>query len=138
MDFVPQTGAKSGTSAQMRTQQDLGDSRWERWLKATVGEETVRGIARKAGVSHTTVRRWIADGVPHNAAWELTVRFRGDPALTCVVLGYVQPDEVGKFNYAAVVKYATTKVLVDELARRVDIGREQYPHIKMQDRVADL
>lgn len=119
-----------GTSSQKGT--TVNEAQRLRWLKATTGEDGIRAIARKVGRSHTTVQRWLRHGIPHRIVWELTLRFDGDPVQACVVLGYVAPDEVPLFNYAAVAKYMPTYILAEELVERTRITRELYPHIKLQ------
>jgi len=95
-----------------------GDNKWFRWLASVTRETTARGIARACGVSHTTVQRWIAKGVPPQTVWELTLRFKGDPVATLVVLGRIEPDRVNELNFAAIVKYADADVLTAELHSR--------------------
>jgi hypothetical protein len=113
-------------------------TKWRRWLTKTTGEKSTRAIARKVGVSHTTVQRWIAEGVPHARVWELTLRFHGDPVAACVVLGYVSPEDVRLFNYEKVVEYAPTVVLTNELHNRAVTTKREYPHIKLQRLTAEL
>lgn len=116
----------------------MDDTKWFRWLRKTTRERTARGIALRVGVSHTTVLKWIDSGVPHTRVWELVLRFNGDPVSACVVLGYVTPEDVPKFNYAAVVQYAPTVVLTEELHNRATTTKRDYPHIKLQKLRAEL
>ena len=101
----------------MRTR-EFDASRWGCWLREITHEETIRGIARAADVSHTTVRRWIAEGVPPSTVWELTIKFRGDPIMALVILGRITPEQVSQINFAAAVRYADADVLTGELHRR--------------------
>ena len=96
----------------------MDDTKWARWLRTVTREDTVRGIARATGRSHTTVHRWLTGGVPPSIVWELTLRFRGDPIAALVVLGRINPDQVSQVNYAAIVKYADADVLTGELHSR--------------------
>jgi hypothetical protein len=72
----------------------MDDTKWVRWLRTVTREDSVRGIAKAAGVSHTTVQRWIVKGVPPPTVWELTVRFKADPILAMIVLGRVTTEQV--------------------------------------------
>ena len=96
----------------------MEDTKWGTWLRAVTHQETERGIARVVGVSHTTVQRWIAAGVPPSTVWEITLRFNADPIATLVVMGRIAPDQVRQLNLAAVVKYADADVLTAELHSR--------------------
>lgn len=93
-------------------------TQWLRWLIATTGETSTRGIAKRVGVSHTTVQRWAHSGVPPQRAWQLTLRFKGDPIATLVILGRVGRNEVPHLNYAAIVRYAPAQTLTKELHDR--------------------
>ena len=116
----------------------MNETQWSKWLRSITGETTERGIARKVGRSHTTVQRWIRNGVPHTIVWELVLRFHGDPVAACVVLGYVAAEEVSEFNYAAVAEYMPTVVLTEELHKRARKTYRDYPSIKLQKRTAIL
>ena len=120
-------GLKRGTRA-------MDETKWFRWLRAATRETTIRGIARAAGVSHTTVRKWIAQGVPPDRAWDIAVRFRTDPIELLVLFGRIEPGQVPDLNYAAIAQYVPTFVLTEELHRRAETTRREYPHIKLQKR----
>lgn len=105
----------------------MDDTKWVRWLRAVTHEDTERGIARAVGVSHTTVQRWVSKGVPPQTAWELTVRFKGDPIATLVVLGRVAPEDVSQLNFAAIMRYADADLLTAELHSRAMRERSK-PH----------
>lgn len=96
----------------------MDDTKWVRWLRTVTGEETVRGIARAAGVSHTTVQRWVTKGVPPQTVWELVVQFRGDPIAALVVLGRITVHQVADLNFGAVLPYVPEETLTSELHRR--------------------
>ena len=103
----------------------MDDTKWVRWLRAVTGQETVRGIARAVGVSHTTVQRWASAGVPPPTVWEITLRFKGDPIAALVVLDRVPADRVQQLNLAAVVRYADADILTEELHCRALREREK-------------
>lgn len=96
----------------------MDDGKWERWLRAVTREDTVRGVARATGRSHTTVQRWIVKGVPPQTAWELTLRFRSDPVETLIMLGRVTPEQVPLLNFTECVRHVSTTTLTAELHRR--------------------
>ena len=107
----------------------MDDTKWERWLRAVTHEASERGIARAAGVSHTTVQRWIVKGVPVQTVWELTLRFRADPVETLIVLGRVAPEQVTQLNWAALVRYAPADVLTAELHSRTVQALRKAPEV---------
>lgn len=100
--------------------------RW-RWLRQATGKETIRAIATQSGVSHTTVQRWLKNGIPAGALWELIVRFRTDPIEALVVWGFLEDARVAGINYEALVKYAPLEVLTAELNRRALEYRKKNP-----------
>lgn len=96
----------------------MGETKWALWLRTVTKEDSVRGIARAAKVSHTTVQRWIAKGVPVETVWELTLRFNADPIAALILLERIAPSQTGDLNYSAIVKYAPEHTLTSELHRR--------------------
>lgn len=102
---------------------------WFRWLKTTTKQESVRGIAKTVGVSHTTVARWLERGVPAEKVWELTVRFHGDPILALIVLDRITPEQVPLLNYAAIVEYAPAQVLTAEIHERTVQALKDWPEL---------
>ena len=96
----------------------VDETKWLRWLRAVTHEETVRGIARAANVSHTTVQRWVQKGVPPQTVWDLTIQFRGDPIAALVVLGRVTVHQVADLNFGAILPYVPEETLTSELHRR--------------------
>jgi hypothetical protein len=106
----------------------LRHTKWGRWLYEVTGEDKVRGVARAAGVSHTTVARWIENGVPPERVAELTVKFGADPIAGLVLIGWLREEDVARMNYAAVVQYAPADVLAAELLKRATrYIAAQYP-----------
>lgn len=59
------------------------------WLQSITGETTERGIARRIGRSHTTVGRWVSDGIPLEAVFELSRMLSTDPYAALEALGMV-------------------------------------------------
>jgi len=91
---------------------------WEQWLKTITGQTTMRAVARRLDVSHTTVQRWTRSGVPPDMIAELTVRFNADPIEALVLAGRLREEHVPRLNYAALVRYVPVEVLAAELHRR--------------------
>lgn len=110
----------------------VDDTKWLRWLRTVTRVHTQREIARKVGVSHTTVQRWVANGVQPDTVWQLVVRFNADPIQALVVLGRLEPDQVQHINWARVAEYMPTTVLTEELHKRATTTRREHPHIKLQ------
>ena len=96
----------------------MEDLHWARWLCTITGQTTMRAVARKIGRSHTTVQRWVKDGVPPDVIAELTVRFNADPIEALVLAGRLREEHVPRLNYAALVRYVPVEVLAAELHRR--------------------
>lgn len=105
----------------------MEESKWIRWLTDLTGETKIRGIARRVGVSHTTVARWKRQGMSADKVWQLTLRFRGDPLAAMVLLGRIDESEVHALNWEAIVRYAPIEVLSEELASRISAGARMYP-----------
>jgi hypothetical protein len=104
-------------------------ARWANWLRDVTGEDTVRGIARKVGRSHTQVQRWIAKGVPPDTVWEITLRFKADPVSALIALGRVTPEQVPQLNWAEIVRYAPAEVLTAELHNRTVTALRARPEV---------
>lgn len=103
----------------------MEETKWFRWLRSLTKESSERAMAKRVGVSHTTVQRWVRSGVPPNTAWKLCVRFKGDPIQLIVLLGKIQPEHVPVLNWYAVVRYVPAEVLTAEVhARTVRVLRE--------------
>ena len=113
-------------------------ARWATWLRDVTGEDTVRGIARKVGRSHTQVQRWIAKGVPPDTVWEITLRFKGDPVSALIVLGRVTPDQVSQLNWAELVRYAPAEVLTAELHNRTVTVLSATPEVDPKKRMSSV
>ena len=96
----------------------MAETKWARWLYRLTGDLTERGVARRVGVTHTTVQRWVRSGVPPSRAYELCVRFGGDPFEVMLLIGRIQPEDVQMLNWAAIVQYAPAAVLTAELHAR--------------------
>lgn len=105
----------------------MEDTKWSRWLRTVTKEDTVRGIARAAKVTHPTVSRWISKGVPPATVWELTLRLHGDPIEALIVLGRITPEQVADLNHAALVSYAPDQALTWELHRRATQRDKEWP-----------
>lgn len=114
----------------------VDETQWLRWLQAVTQERSIRGIANRVGVSHTTVSKWVREGVPESRVLELTVRFHGDLVAALVILGHIEPDQVGRLNYAAILEYAPSRALTKELHARTTRAFHTYPDIKLQKRRA--
>lgn len=91
--------------------------RWH-WLQDATGEDTIRGAARAAGVSHATIQRWLKNGAPIGAVIELTVRFERDLIEALVVWGHLDDADVARLNFEALVKYIPGDILTQEVRDR--------------------
>lgn len=116
--------AQKGTRA-------LGETDWSRWLRDVTRETSIRGIASATGVTHTTVRKWLLHGVPPDRAWSIAVKFRADPIELLVLLDRITPEQVGDLNYRAIVEYAPTTILTEELHKRATTVRRDHPNISL-------
>lgn len=97
----------------------MDELHWARWLCRITSQTSMRGVALRVGVSHTTVQRWTRDGVPPDRITELTVRFNADPIESLVLAGHLREEDIPHLNYAALVKYAPLHVLEDEIHSRI-------------------
>ena len=107
----------------------MAETKWAHWLYQLTGELTERGIAKRVGVTHTTVQRWVRSGVPPSRAYELCVRFKGDPFEVMVLIGRMQPHDVQSLNWEAIVRYAPASVLSAELHSRTVTATSMEPTI---------
>jgi len=105
----------------------MGESHWERWLRTVTRETSMRGVARKIGVSHTTVQNWVRNGVPTEKVAEITHRFGADPIEALVLTGLVREEHVPHLNYEEIVKYVPVEVLAGELSRRATLYSQTRP-----------
>ena len=107
----------------------MGETKWARWLYKLTNESTERGVAKRVGVTHTSVQRWVRSGVPPSRAYELCVRFKGDPFEVMLLIGRIQPHDVQMLNWAAIVQYAPASVLTAELHTRTVLATEADPEV---------
>lgn len=114
----------------------MGETNWSRWLQDVTRESSIRGIASATGVSHTTVRKWIVNGVPADRAWRIALKFRADPIELLVLLDRISSDEVPDLNHRALVEYAPTTILTEELHKRATTVRREHPNISLHKRRA--
>lgn len=102
--------------------------RWE-WLSKATGANSARGVGRSLGVHHTTVQRWVRNGMPDGTLIDLIVRYDQDPLLACVVWGLLDDDDVPNLNWEAIAKYVPADVLSGELHDRARL----YIHANYAD-----
>lgn len=113
-------------------------TKWGTWLRRVTRQDSSRNIAKKVGVSHTTVLRWIDRGVPPPTAWNLTIRFRGDPIETLVLLGWIGVEDIPVLNFDAIMQYAPEPSMTGELHSRALTTIHQHPGARLQKVVAEL
>ena len=111
--------------------------RWK-WLRDATGETTVRGAARKCGVSHTTIQRWLKSGLPAGVMCEMMVQYNLDPIEAAVVWGFLPDEHIGLLNYEAMARYVPIRVLTQELDRRVAVYSATRPDSERRESVGML
>lgn len=63
------------------------------WLESITDETTARAIAAKLGRSHTTVNRWLRQGIPIESVVHICVDQRIDLPASLVALGFITPAQ---------------------------------------------
>lgn len=116
----------------------MEDTSWGRWLHRLTHETSVRAIAKRIGVSHTTVQRWMQSGVPPSKAFELCVHLKGDPIEVMVLLGRIQPQDVSVLNWAAIIQYAPAETLTAELHSRTVRALRASPEVDPKKRTVTV
>ena len=105
----------------------VDDLHWARWLTAVTRAESMREVARRVGVSHTTIQNWVRSGVPPDKVSEIMMRFGADPIEALVLTGWLPEERVPHLNYAEIVKYIPIAVLAAEMSRRATIYSQTRP-----------
>jgi hypothetical protein len=88
------------------------------WLHRVTRETSHRGIARRLGVSHTTVARWIRDGLTLPHILDVCVALDIDPYDALEELGI---SEVPGHPRGVGLRLVSTIRLVEELQRRAEL-----------------
>lgn len=102
--------------------------RWD-WLSKATGEDSARGVGRALGTHHTTIQRWVRNGMPDGTLIDLIIKYNQDPLLACVIWGLLDDDDVPRFNWEAISKYIPADILAGELYTR----SRMYLHAEYPD-----
>lgn len=90
------------------------------WLQATTGESSAHAIARKIGRSHTSVLRWMKNGVPAEVVIEVAVRFNADVIAALIATGYMTDEQVPHLRLETALRKVPVHHLTSELHRRAE------------------
>lgn len=93
---------------------------WEEWLEHATEGETQAQIAARLGVSRSTVARWSHRGVlDPDIILALARAYNADPIQGLLAARWLKPQDLNNGGMRYVVSYAPTRMLVNELHRRL-------------------
>lgn len=101
----------------------IGGMDAQEWFSSTLQRRvTVVELAGILGVSRTTMRAWLDDGLSADHLVKLARTLRVNPAIALVELGYLEPKEVMEFveSGGQLLDTADEAQLSLELARRLN------------------
>lgn len=96
----------------------MDERRRQDWLQEITGADGARGVSRAIGRHHSTVQRWIRDGIPAEVVLELSVRFEADALEALVAVGAVTSRNADLIIEHSTLRRIPTERLVRELAAR--------------------
>jgi transcriptional regulator with XRE-family HTH domain len=99
---------------------------WDEWFDSATGGETQGQIADRLGVSRATLGRWLHRGVlDPNTVLAVARAYSADPIQGLLAAKWLTPADLHNGGTAYVVSYATTRMLVNELHRRLGSVAEE-------------
>ncbi|MFF7683176.1 helix-turn-helix domain-containing protein [Microbacterium sp. NPDC007973] len=97
---------------------------WRQWLDHATRQDSDREIARKAGLTHSTVSRWRNAGTaPAEGIIRIARAYAADPIDALVSAGIITEDDLMNGGLRNAVRHAPTAYLTEELHERVTTGR---------------
>jgi transcriptional regulator with XRE-family HTH domain len=97
---------------------------WQRWLDHATGGASAREVAKRVGVSHVTVGRWMnADTAPVPGILRISRAYAADPIDGMIAAGWLTGADLLEGGLRNAVRHAPTSFLTEELHERVESGR---------------
>lgn len=106
---------------------------WSDWLRDTTGAGSARDIAKRLGRSHTTVLRWMRDGVPPERVISIAIDLNADVIDALIAAGWLASEDVPRLVSRDLLKRVPTPTLIAELSRRAASGTLEF-HQDTQNR----
>ena len=88
------------------------------WLQEVTGETSLRGIASKVSRSHSTVHRWIHEGMPPDVVVDVAIKVNVDIITALVAAGWVTESERENLNLDETLRRLPAVKLTGEIHRR--------------------
>lgn len=99
---------------------------WTQWLDRATKLESDRQIARKVGLTHTTISRWRNAGTaPAEGIIRIARAYDADPIDGLVSAGIITQADLMNGGLRNAVRHAPTVYLTEELHERATTGRLQ-------------
>jgi transcriptional regulator with XRE-family HTH domain len=92
---------------------------WTDWLDHATEGETQTQIGDRIGVSRATVARWAHRRIDPNTVLAIARAYRVDPIQGLLASGWLKPEDLNNGGMLYMVSYAPTRMLVNELHRRL-------------------
>jgi len=97
---------------------------WQAWLDHATDGDSARAIARRVGMSHVTVRRWMnSDTAPCHGIIRIAREYGVDPVEGMISAGWLTEADLMNGGLRNAVRHAPTLYLTEELHERVLTGR---------------
>lgn len=97
------------------------------WLDTLTNGESIRAVAARSDLEHTSLSRWCRlDRIPADAVVLIARAYNASPVLALVSYGVLTPTELMAVRAGATLADASNEALVDELTNRINVepGRQ--------------
>lgn len=106
---------------------------WNQWLARVTNHASDHEVARRAGITHTTIGRWRKSGrAPAEGIITIARAFRADPIDGMVAAGLLTEADLMNGGLRNAVRHAPTAFLTDELHERAVSGKfdGEFPELR--------
>lgn len=98
---------------------------WHEWVRKATNNATQDQIARKLGVSRTTLARRNKKGADVDTVIAIATAYNADPIEGLIAAQKIRPDQINTNTLQHLARRTPTHVLVAELYRRFGVPKQR-------------